>query len=50
MLRKMQHVKCILRATSDGWQACFARDPIPPPRGHKLALDSVSFIVDTIRA
>ena len=19
---KMQHVKCILRATSDGWQAC----------------------------
>ena len=28
----------------------FARDPIPPPRGHRLALDSVSFIVDTIRA
>ena len=23
----------------------FARDPIPPPRGHRLALDSVSFIV-----
>ena len=22
MLRKTQHVKCILRATSDGWQAC----------------------------
>ena len=22
MLRMMQHVKCILRATSDGWQAC----------------------------
>ena len=22
MLRKRQHVKCILRATSDGWQAC----------------------------
>ena len=28
----------------------FARDPIPPPRGHRLALDSVSFVVDTIRA
>ena len=25
MLRKMQHVKCILRATSDGWQACMHR-------------------------
>ena len=22
VLRKMQHVKCILRSTSDGWQAC----------------------------
>ena len=22
LLRKMQHVKCILRVTSDGWQAC----------------------------
>ena len=28
----------------------FARDPIPPLRGHRLALDSVSLIVDTIRA
>ena len=28
----------------------YARDPIPPPPGHRLALDSVSFIVDTIRA
>ena len=27
----------------------FARDPIPPSRGQRLALDSVSFIVD-IRA
>ena len=27
-----------------------AQDPIPPPRGHRLALDSVSFTVDTIRA
>ena len=42
MLRKMQHVKCILRATSDGWQACL-RDPIPPPRGHRPALDSVYY-------
>ena len=50
MLRKMQHVKCILRATSDGWQSLYARDPIPPPRGRRLALGSVSFIVDTIRA
>ena len=24
-------------------------DP-PPPRGHRLALESVSFVVDTIRA
>ena len=50
MLRKTQHVKCILRATSDGWQACMHGDPIPPPRGHRPALDSVSFIVDTIRS
>ena len=37
---------------SDLWWAAslFAQDPIPPPRGDKLALDSVSFIVDTIRA
>ena len=38
MLRKMQHVKCIPRATSDGLQACMH------------GIDSVSFIVDTIRA
>ena len=44
MLRKRQHAKCTLRATSDGWASLFARDPIPPPRGHRLALDSVSFI------
>ena len=50
MLRKMQHVTCIPRATSDGLASLYARDPIPPPRGHRLALDSVSFIVDTIRA
>ena len=40
-----------LYSQSDLWVASlFARDPIPPPRGHRLALDSVSFIVDTIRA
>ena len=27
-----QHVKCILRAISDGEQGLYARDPIPPPR------------------
>ena len=38
MLRKTQHVKRLLR-----WVASlYARDPIPPPRGHRLALDSVS--------
>ena len=25
MLKKTQHVKCILRATSDWWQACMHR-------------------------
>ena len=37
---------------SDLWwvTSLFARDLIPPPRGHRLALDSVSFNVDTIRA
>ena len=37
---------------SDLWwvASLYARDPTPPPRGHRLALDSVSFIVDTIRA
>ena len=27
-----------------------ARDPFPPPRGHRPALDSVSLTFDTIRA
>ena len=36
---------------SDLWVASLcARDPIPPPRGHRQALGSVSFTVDTTRA
>ena len=40
------HFQCDLRQVA----SLLARDLFPPPRGHRLALDSVSFIVDTIRA
>ena len=38
--------QCDLRQVA----SLLARDVFPPPRGHRLALDSVSLIVDTIRA
>ena len=47
MLRKMQHAKCILRATSDG---CVCTGSDPAAVRHRLALDSVSHFIDTIRA
>ena len=40
------HFECDLQQVA----SLLARDLIPPPRGHRLALDSVSFMVDTIRA
>ena len=40
------HFQCDLRQVA----SLLAQDLFPPPRGHRLALDSVSFIVDTIRA
>ena len=39
------HLQCDFRQVA----SLSARD-LFPPRGHRLALDSVSFIVDTIRA
>ena len=39
-----------ISATSDGLASLLARDPVPPPRVHRLALDSVSHFIDTIRA
>ena len=39
------HFQCDLRQVA----SLSARDLFPPPRGHQLAQDSVSFIVDTIR-
>ena len=40
------HFQCDLRQVA----SLSARDLFPPPRGHRQALDSVSFIVDTVRA
>ena len=40
------HFQCDLRQGAN----LLARDLFPPPRGHRRALDSVSFIVDTFRA
>ena len=40
------HFQCDLRQVA----SLLARDLFPPPRGHRLALDSVSFIVATIRS
>ena len=40
------HIQCDLRQVA----SLLARDLFPPPRGQRLALDSVSFVFDTIRA
>ena len=40
------HFQCDLRQVA----SLLARDLIPPPRGHRLALDSVSLVVETTRA
>ena len=40
------HFQCDLRQVA----SLSARDLFPPPRGHRLALGSVSFIVDASRA